>query len=149
MSGWSRVQSYFNPRSRGGSDYQCLKPVFTFYNFNPRSCVGSDHTVKEVHHSAEISTRAPRGERRAGNGFAPCTNWLFQSTLPRGERHGICPELLMAMIISIHAPTWGATLYQLQHGQSRLILIRTTARGATASTLPSFLFHRISIHAPT
>ena len=57
------------------------------YRFNPRSHVGSD----------------PTGTERATQ------NTLFQSTLPRGERpipsFGSRP-----LRVSIHAPTWGATM---------------------------------------
>ena len=34
---------------------------------------------------------------------------MFQSTLPRGERHAIGGKLNSKQMVSIHAPTWGAT----------------------------------------
>ena len=36
------VQSYFNPRSREGSDSRSSAPQSSFYHFNPRSREGSD-----------------------------------------------------------------------------------------------------------
>ncbi len=50
----------------------------------------------------------PRGERRL---FAEYRERLkgFQSTLPRGERHGGRRRGLAWVVVSIHAPAWGAT----------------------------------------
>ena len=33
----------------------------------------------------------------------------FQSTLPHGERRSVDITLIVLAIVSIHAPTWGAT----------------------------------------
>ena len=58
--------TYFNPRSRMGSDVNAIMHgELSSENFNPRSRMGSDR-----------SRRAPRVDRRG-----------FQSTLPHGERH--------------------------------------------------------------
>ncbi len=58
------------------------------YDFNPRSRVGSDGPDP-----LDVYTRA-----------------LFQSTLPRGERRVQARPDDRAVLISIHAPAWGATL---------------------------------------
>ena len=90
----------------------------------------------------------PRGERRR-----ICTTmrrWMiFQSTLPRGERRKEFRMNIATIIISIHAPAWGATNYiwwqvrrnkafqsTLPRGERRLV---TGAVGG---------FFAISIHAP-
>ena len=77
----------FNPRSREGSDAEkrrgnCMAKV----NFNPRSREGSDG---RNHGNAELVTgfqsTLPRGERHGL--FSICNIiTVFQCTLPRGER---------------------------------------------------------------
>ena len=54
----------FNPRSREGSDNKEDPAVFGHRNFNPRSREGSDKA----------------------DGYATSSSYVFQSTLPRGER---------------------------------------------------------------
>ena len=118
-------------------------------DFNPRSHEGSDR-------------RYHRPERDP----------LFQSTLPRGERHGSSQFSGMPVVISIHAPTRGAThgsanqyksnlIFQstLPRGERRLdtkamkcnnkISIHAPTRGATAVENPVGIISGISIHAPT
>ena len=85
------VYTYFNPRSREGSDIFASTALYFSYNFNPRSREGSDEI-----HKTYISSMAP-----------------FQSTLPRGERpyqHPACG--CHDSLISIHAPARGATQCQ-------------------------------------
>ena len=94
---------------------------------------------------------------------------VFQSTLPRGERHlpqTRCPENVYfnprsregsdedvttkvdSLEISIHAPARGATsTYQHTHYSTR-ISIHAPARGATDFSDFFKFFLRISIHAP-
>ena len=48
------------------------------------------------------------------------TSTKFQSTLPRGERHVDLMQTETKALVSIHAPTWGATL--LSKTQTSLIL---------------------------
>ena len=59
--------SYFNPRSHEGSDSDLVMNIYNRNHFNPRSHEGSD----------------------AGVAVRYGIRWLFQSTLPRGERHVI------------------------------------------------------------
>ena len=56
----------------------------------------------------------------------------FQSTLPRGERHGEKVLNAIALMISIHAPTRGATILPL----------RFSFRRRFQSTLPRGERHR-------
>ena len=78
---------HFNPRSHEGSDY----PLQTFRHkatyFNPRSHEGSDdfHCVPK-YRRCHISIHAPTRGATIPDFFANSIN-VFQSTLPRGERH--------------------------------------------------------------
>ena len=100
-----------------------------------------------------------------------CDFLLFQSTLPREERHKAQNYLKRYYIISIHAPTRGATLRLINPLPVLCISIHAPTRGATErctywmpwgsfqSTLPREERHKaqnylkryyiISIHAPT
>ena len=70
-----------------GSDLltEILIPIHV--SFNPRSPVGSDEPIRYV-----------RSE-----------TCMFQSTLPRGERHKGIVQREWRWRVSIHAPPWGAT----------------------------------------
>ena len=97
-------------------------------------------------------------------------NDLFQFTLPCGERPKSPDEPVADIIISIHAPVWGATFgkmfiqatrgfqFTLPCGE-RLYYIRVIyycmrisihapVWGATFSSYSSIKLHIISIHAP-
>ena len=98
----------FNPRSREGSDTNGLRLYANNNDFNPRSREGSDYFAPNFFYSVQISIHAPaRGatgtEQNNPNGssisiHAPARGAtvrisadffrpVFQSTLPRGERH--------------------------------------------------------------
>ena len=62
-------------------------------------------------------------------------HWLFQSTLPRGERPKRRWHGREMPLISIHAPARGATLYSLRSTICSLISIHAPARGATLFTV--------------
>ena len=98
-----------------------------FRYFNPRSHEGSDNipaialSVKSLFQST-----LPRRERHSPSAIS--YSWkLFQSTLPRRERHKAGIYASKSWYISIHAPT----------------------KGATISIMPSTEVYNISIHAPT
>ena len=96
-------------------------------NFNPRSHEGSD----VVSESTVITVSG------------------FQSALPRGERRLDRTQGIRKHLISIRAPTRGATLRLLHSHHHRAISIRAPTRGATLNggsiDNPDF----ISIRAPT
>ena len=144
------VASYFNPRSREGSDGVCrayapeegrfqstLPRRERPYNrsgqlrdhryFNPRSREGSDATF-------------PRPRLRRDT--------RFQSTLPRRERPacGALGKLLQA--ISIHAPAKGATARCDPRPSLWCISIHAPAKGATRIRQSAVRVTAISIHAP-
>ena len=90
----------------------------------------------------------PRGERQLPVA-ALVFSGKFQSTLPRGERL-ICPDPPHSITaISIHAPTRGATAFQLSYRFLRRISIHAPTRGATSTYIHLCFVHVISIHAPT
>ena len=99
--------------------------------FNPRSHMGSDIGLPLVSRNGiRVSIHAPtwgatfsqallawasafqstlpHGERLAIVGVLVIT-FQFQSTLPHGERHGGSISHITPTLVSIHAPTWGAT----------------------------------------
>ena len=103
---WSRW--YFNPRSRMGSDFvssvtrvylhvfqstlphgERLTPIlhsYGSYYFNPRSRMGSDDGPQDRGRRQRISIHAPAWGATYGIGVGDDV-YVFQSTLPHGERH--------------------------------------------------------------
>ena len=81
----------------------------------------------------------PRGERHTAN--HGCLFWeMFQSTLPRGERPCVIFLLDIGVVVSIHAPAWGATHYVRKKTENRpKVSIHAPAWGATFAALKSFL----------
>ena len=84
-----------------------------FWNFNPRSREGSDCFQISTFGTISISIHAPaRGATLFRHGLRK--QWLlFQSTLPRGERHDPNRLWMFDSSISIHAPARGATTTQI------------------------------------
>ena len=95
----------------------------------------------------EFQSTLPRGERPSAT-FTPKTAAKFQSTLPRGERPSGINGCGVGVIISIHAPTRGATtrknvisnirLFQstLPRGERLSLAICTITAEIFQSTLP-------------
>ena len=76
---------YFNPRSREGSDSGYIHNRFYKLNFNPRSREGSDHVIGFLDRLMRISIHAPaKGATWRISQQLPIIQ--FQSTLPRRER---------------------------------------------------------------
>ena len=144
-------------------------PIVNF-GFNPRSHMGSDQRNASLSVSFYMfQSTLPHGERRA-LALRQAEFLQFQSTLPHGERPARregegCPSA-----VSIHAPTWGATAatyddcnaeqFQstLPHGERHLA--STLASSASCFNPRSHmgsdytLRHKlslilVSIHAPT
>jgi len=91
-----------------GSDLQGRKCYHICFDFNPRSPVGSD-TIKAILTSdTKISIHAPPWGATYKH-FLEMIFGIFQSTLPRGERHRKKRFDNNLGVISIHAPPWGAT----------------------------------------
>ena len=100
----------FNPRTHVGCDSVRGAMCSSLTNFNPRTHVGCDdqnipfHTVFSIFQSTH-----PRGVRLSFNN-SPNIFEIFQSTHPRGVRQTRPVIALGSSMISIHAPTWGATI---------------------------------------
>ena len=107
------LQMYFNPRSHKGSDWGRWGDSPPFEN---------------------ISIHAPtRGatDRRYEGFYA----FIFQSTLPQGERQYGGSINTACKSISIHAPTRGATWIKLEDAKEKNISIHAPTRGATSMCL--------------
>jgi len=93
------------------------------------------------------STR-PHGARRS----SPCSRPVstrFQSTRPHGARLVLIVVVVVNEIVSIHAPTRGATLKTLKSNNLIRVSIHASTRGATVLTPPRTSAASVSIHAPT
>ena len=138
----------FNPRSRVGSDSPESAIVQKYLGFNPRSRVGSD----EVFQFRVICQFGFNPRSRVGSDYAPCVQspgfFLFQSTLPRGERPAASLALKGCIRVSIHAPAWGATCCHLSGLRAIIVSIHAPAWGATASMDMQITCTIVSIHAP-
>ena len=78
---------YFNPRSHEGSDRLLGCPTNPVGYFNPRSHEGSDLNRHFPCTFFAISIHAPTRGATFRDITIICTMVVFQSTLPRGERH--------------------------------------------------------------
>ena len=79
-------------------------------SFNPRSHMGSDYLrISLGIHLLLFQSTLPHGERPVFVEQPPNHDKRFQSTLPHGERRHSA-LLALPIRVSIHAPTWGATL---------------------------------------
>ena len=106
----SAFASYFNPRSREGSDQSSRSFDLFREHFNPRSREGSDRTTRRPHRSSQdFNPRSREGSDPGLCAWSGCSVYfnprsregsdleqpqprapqvLFQSTLPRRERRG-------------------------------------------------------------
>ena len=80
------LYTYFNPRSREGSDLKLYRDMPDCNHFNPRSREGSDRSrVCRKLSASGFQSTLPRGERLKVTDVR-VERLQFQSTLPRGER---------------------------------------------------------------
>ena len=126
---------YFNPRTHVGCDKNVIKMIGHFAYFNPRTHVGCD-TKCQPNGGKFVAFQSthPRGVRLLED-WQGRYGFTFQSTHPRGVRpvwvslgspsvdfnprtHVGCDYQndwsLRMCEISIHAPTWGATILKNQ-----------------------------------
>ena len=179
----AHLSSDFNPRSREGSDNEALgemrdtdisihapakgatneKPIrcWGIVYFNPRSREGSDQVRAKKSKYPAISIHAPakgatwrswmrkprslfqstlprRERHRLKRAMVLCDR--FQSTLPRRERHRPVAHLFSISGISIHAPAKGATPFGSFLLPSSCISIHAPASGATVTSQPQLFF---------
>ena len=110
---------------------------------------GATGTVLFLSPELKFQSTLPRGERPPGRRSGQAQHHAFQSTLPRGERHSRSTYCSAETIISIHAPTRGATDLSQDRLRNRSISIHAPTRGATIDQLCESARIKISIHAPT
>ena len=60
---------------------------------------------------------------------------MFQSTLPHGERPLILYDMIEGTEVSIHAPTWGATIEETWKFKTFDVSIHAPTWGATVHSL--------------
>ena len=74
---------------------------------------------------------------------------MFQSTHPRGVRRLMAYGFLVLVLVSIHAPTRGATDNVSRKIRKTEVSIHAPTRGATFCLLLIHFLNAVSIHAPT
>ena len=119
--------TYFNPRSHERSDLNLFGAVLIFLYFNPRSHERSDKL------------------------FVAVKVWypIFQSTLPREERQNTLSPTASEILISIHAPTRGATATATRYVNVCLYFNPRSHERSDSKAFEYCSAYRISIHAPT
>ena len=144
-----RAGACFNPRAHVGRDHIFLGEFPHFpvsihaptwgatllqvhqeqgdVRFNPRAHVGRDAILLIRQHQAA----------------------RFQSTRPRGARHALDTHELGGHLVSIHAPTWGATDGGYLGTAFLHVSIHAPTWGATGTASNRKSVARVSIHAPT
>ena len=160
--------SFQSTRPRGARpprlDYQQ-----TVHCFNPRAHVGRDQTHHQYQYRQLVSIHAPTWGATRISPILTLTTW-FQSTRPRGARlisfsyfssvrrfnprahvgrDAFAEAYNLDVLVSIHAPTWGATETQLTLAESDGVSIHAPTWGATFNLIPVVYPYQVSIHAPT
>ena len=140
---------YFNPRSRGGSDFSVTSPLFIYKGFQstlPRRERLSSSAGSEA--LSGISIHAPAEGATSSIQFW-CQIFLFQSTLPRRERPNMDVLIVIDMQFQSTLPRRERAAWEFFLQIFQRISIHAPAEGAT-QTKP-LVFHpvlSISIHAP-
>jgi len=103
----------FNPRAHVGRDETLTDEVAQVRRFNPRAHVGRDRRQESNLRSGKsFNPRAHVGRDTLLSQIVKFCQ-MFQSTRPRGARQSINVPPFDVSCVSIHAPTWGATLMVL------------------------------------
>ena len=109
-------ETRFNPRTRVGCDAFRQVGTKSLTGFNPRTRVGCDSAI--FYSLMGFNT--------------------FQSTHPRGVRQQLITGQILIILVSIHAPAWGATSPVLEKASSLIVSIHAPAWGATPRLRRSF-----------
>ena len=103
-----RRRRNFNPRPRMGSDRIRFDAIYRSCNFNPRPRMGSDARKRIANAAEQYFNPRPR--------MGSDCNWLnsrlapsYFNPRPRMGSDAALSRLSQSMLISIHAPAWGAT----------------------------------------
>ena len=92
---------------------------------------GATLNSKHINTAVTISIHAPARGATISTNAENAVSFVFQSTLPRGERRSLTATQKAMLEISIHAPARGATFSGKHIRTSELISIHAPARGAT------------------
>ena len=140
---------YFNPRTHVGCDTSQMRSVRLWNDFNPRTHVGCDRMNVSVTYSYR------NFNPRTHVGCDPIQKLLCVHLLNFNPRtHVGCDENFVDtfrffLMISIHAPTWGAT-YNAFTLLYSVLFQSTHPRGVRPQRFSEYKFMGdISIHAPT
>ena len=160
----------FNPRSYKRSDNELITFSVPVATFNPRSYKRSDLAKIPLAKLPFLSIHAPtRGATANTKAQAETLNFqstllqeerrhcqkvrllsaVFQSTLLQEERHPTRTPHTNPHILSIHAPTRGATLCSGIYSPGVILSIHAPTRGATFCKISLPVHSKLSIHAPT
>ena len=119
--------TYFNPRSREGSDrisHNTQRPCYVSIHAPARGATSLQGYVRSFRNSFN-----PRSREGSDGTTCPilAASSGFQSTLPRGERP-VLPAQFPVLSVSIHAPARGATFLK-QRARIILLFQSTLPRG--------------------
>ena len=140
----------FNSRTHAGCDLQALSYLRLPKEFqftHPRGV----RQMKHLNYSSVtwFQFTHPRGVRP----ILDCNGdfvYTFQFTHPRGVRRAILPTHYKTSVVSIHAPTRGATSLRLTSQKESMEFQFTHPRGVRHFNCGSHnTFCKVSIHAPT
>ena len=168
---WILPVRRFNPRPHAGGDlsFALLKMGSIMFQSTPprggrpRSSSSSWMNIRVSIHAPTRGATAPRSSLskrslfqstpprggRLGIFPASLTVSMFQSTPPRGGRHTVHRVTTVDLLVSIHAPTRGATGRTVSRGELKRVSIHAPTRGATWFRAVVFRLWGVSIHAPT
>ena len=139
----------FNPRAHAGRDSLLSCMAQQQYSFNPRAHAGRDECLQvwgDTHWSFNPRAHAGRDLQGDVETYAPVA---FQSTRPRGARQGRLATTPADNLVSIHAPTRGATI-SYKTKASLAFCFNPRAHAGRDFVLLCFVrVVRVSIHAPT
>ena len=144
-----RLDSCFNPRTRVGCDCGCWCGPTASSRFNPRTRVGCD----PMKTPSTASTWSFNPRTRVGCDMIPSLAikiaMMFQSTHPRGVRRNRGFTTCRTKTVSIHAPAWGATIWERPQAVRLMRFNPRTRVGCDDDyrTIPSGV-SGVSIHAP-
>ena len=146
---WMRTTACcFNPRTHTGCDVFGCRTARCVGCFNPRTHTGCDSIFFASWSTPRLfQSTHPHGVRR-------CAGKLDSTTVSFNPRtHTGCDPVTLEpcrpVVVSIHAPTRGATPLLVADGLVLAVSIHAPTRGATRVRIPVIAGIRVSIHAPT
>ena len=93
-----------------GATFRTPRPCATWARIIPRTREACDTAASQQNQSViQFQSTHPRGVRLSACGTDLDIKPRFQSTHPRGVRQMLIDAVLGVVLVSIHAPAWGAT----------------------------------------